>query len=216
MDISKVRCIPLFCYYSPHSVSKWQLYVVWSFAKRSNNIHFHFKRFFFNWLEYGNNYKTCAFSFRSFYSVLDRITAYCRGWLVIYCLNVSRWNNGHCWSDPISEGSFHALCVLLSNTLTPLRTVHSNTQNTAVIIPEVTHKRSGFLLAPIDNLPSSRLNELPCVAQKKSVAYHPMMKCKQAIIDSHRGCREVGAARQSPHPGGSGSHRSCHVTHALE
>lgn len=64
------------------------------------------------------------------------------------------------------------------------------------------------LLVPIDNLPASLLNESPRLAQKKSVGYHPMMKCKQAIIDSHCCCAEGGGARQSPHPDGRGSHRT--------
>lgn len=64
------------------------------------------------------------------------------------------------------------------------------------------------LLAPIDKSPSSLLHESPRLAQKKSVGYHPMIKCKQAIIDSHCCCAEGGGARQSPHPDGRGSHRT--------
>lgn len=65
------------------------------------------------------------------------------------------------------------------------------------------------LLVPIDVLPSSLLNESPRLAQKKSVGYRPMMKCKQAIIDSHRCCcASGGGGRQSPHLGGRGSHRA--------
>ncbi len=57
-------------------------------------------------------------------------------------------------------------------------------KHAAVIIAEG-RRVYWVLLAPIDNLPSSLLNESPCAAQRRSVAYHPMMKCKQAIIDSH-------------------------------
>lgn len=64
------------------------------------------------------------------------------------------------------------------------------------------------LLAPIDNSPSSLLNESPRLAQKKSVGYHPIMKRKQAIIDPHCCCAQGGGARQSPHPDGRGSHRT--------
>lgn len=79
-----------------------------------------------------------------------------------------------------------------------------------VIIPEELHVYWDWF-TPIDNLPSSLLNESPCAAQKKSVAYRPMMKCEQAIIDSHC-CR--GGRHESPHSDGSGSHRPHDVTHA--
>lgn len=81
-----------------------------------------------------------------------------------------------------------------------MRNPVSNTQTVSI-----SHR---VLWAPIDKLPSSLLNESPPLAQKKSVGYHPMMKCKQAIIDSHCCCALGGGARQSPHPDGSGSHRT--------
>lgn len=76
----------------------------------------------------------------------------------------------------------------------------SNTQSVSI-----SHRVLG---APIDKSPTSLRNESPRSAQKKSVGYHPMMNCKQAIIDSHCCCAGGGGARQSPHPHGRGSHRT--------